>query len=198
MTLKTIGHLCYIKICASFNSHRWIQSWVTVQFGAKSAILVPYELEIWRMTSYNNRAPLLFHCKLSTSFRSMCEFKLELQFANPNIDAKICLTFVTLTFDLWPRSFAWTSPLSMVIAPQNFMIRLQEHYVKGITDRQTVGWTGGQTDGRTDRQTCSWSCLGSAKNILVREKQFTGPIRTFWWGAVYGIGGIYADGLTQT
>ena len=39
----------------------------------------PCNLEIWRMTSKNNRTPLLCHYKLSTSFRSHpCEFKLEL------------------------------------------------------------------------------------------------------------------------
>ena len=38
------------------------------------------------------------------------------------------VTSVTLTFDLWPWPFAWTSLWSLVITPQNFMmIRWWEH-----------------------------------------------------------------------
>ena len=55
------------------------------------------------------------------------------------------VTSVTLTFDLWPRSFAWTSLLPLVITPDNFMmIRWWEHSQKGVTD--------GRTDGQTDRR----------------------------------------------
>ena len=44
--------------------------------------------------------------------------------------------------DLWPWPFAWTSLLSLVITPENFMmIRWWEHGEKDVTD--------GQTDGRT-------------------------------------------------
>ena len=50
------------------------------------------------------------------------------------------VTSVTLTFDLWPWPFAWTSLLSLVINPENFMmIRWWEHSKKV--------W---RTDGRTD------------------------------------------------
>ena len=66
------------------------------------------------------------------------------------------LTSVTLTFDLWPWPLAWTSLLSMVITPENFMIRWQEHSKKV--------WqvdTGRQTDGRTERSVlwAAWSQL---------------------------------------
>ena len=48
-------------------------------------------------------------------------------------------TSVTLTFDLWPWPFAWTSLWSLVI---NFMMILWwEHCQKGVTDRQTDGQT---------------------------------------------------------
>ena len=54
--------LYYIKLCASFQIHRWIQIGVTVR---KRSIwvnignfCVPCDLVIWRMTSKNNRAPL--------------------------------------------------------------------------------------------------------------------------------------------
>ena len=52
-------------------------------------------------------------------------------------------TSVTLTVDLWPWPFAWTSLLSLVKTPENFMmIWWQEHCEKGVTNRQT----GRQTD----------------------------------------------------
>ena len=61
------------------------------------------------------------------------------------------VTSATLTFDLWPWPFAWTSLLSLVITPENFMmIRWWEHSQKGVTDRQTDRQTDGRTDGRTD------------------------------------------------
>ena len=56
-------------------------------------------------------------------FIIICEFKLELR----------VVTSVTLTFDLWP--FAWTSLLSLVITPENFMMIRWEHSQKGVTDR---------------------------------------------------------------
>ena len=72
----------------------------------------------------------------------MCEFKLELW---------------SLTFDLWPWPFAWTSRLSMVITPESVrLIRWQEHCQKGVTDGRTDGQTDRQTTDRqteTDRQT---------------------------------------------
>ena len=50
------------------------------------------------------------------------------------------VTFVTLTFDLWPWPFAWLLLWSLVITPENFMmIRWWEHSQKGVTDRQTDG-----------------------------------------------------------
>ena len=59
--------------------------------------------------------------------------------------------------DLWPWPFAWTSLLSLVITPENFMmLRWWEHSQKGVTDRQT--------DGRTDGKYHSLSCLVAAKN----------------------------------
>ena len=56
--------LYYIKLCASFQIHQWIDTEVTVR---KHSIRVN---EIWRMTLQNNRAPLLCHFKLCAAFRS--------------------------------------------------------------------------------------------------------------------------------
>ena len=72
------------------------------------------------------------------------------------------VTSVTLTFDLWPWPFAWTSLLTMVITPENFMmIRWWEHGEKGVTDRRTDGQTDRRTAGRTENTICraAWSQL---------------------------------------
>ena len=146
MTLKTnrAPLLYYFKLCASFPSYLWIQSGVTVR---KRPIWVnignfsPCDLEIGQMTLKNNRSTLL--CYFCTSFHS------HMWIQNGVTVRKLLnwvLTFVTLTFDLWPWPFAWTSLLSLLITPENFMmIRWQEHCEKGVTD--------GRTDWRTDRWT---------------------------------------------
>ena len=66
--------LCYFKLCATFRSHWWIQTGVTVRkrpiWVKFQQFLAPCNLEIWRMTLPNNRAPLLCYCKLCASFRN--------------------------------------------------------------------------------------------------------------------------------
>ena len=100
------------------------------------------------MTLKNNRAPLLCYFKLCASFRSHLCIQTGVRVRKR---LSWVLTSVTLTFDLWPWPFAWTSLFTMVITPENFMmIRWWEHGEKGVTD--------GQTDGRTDRQTENTIC----------------------------------------
>ena len=64
--------LCYFKLCASFHSHWRISnlsySPETPNLGQICRFLAPCELEIWRMTFKNNRAPLLSNIKLYVSF----------------------------------------------------------------------------------------------------------------------------------
>ena len=87
------------------------------------------------------------------------------------------LTSVTLTFDLWPWPFAWTSLLTMVITPQNFMmIWWWENGEKDVTD--------GQTDRPTDRLNQSYSCLVAAKNDrapLLCYFKLCAAFRSHWW-----------------
>ena len=74
MTLKhnRAPLLCYFKLSASLHSHLWIQNGVTVrrcQIWVKIGdFFVLCDLEIWRMTLKNNRAPLLYYFKLCASF----------------------------------------------------------------------------------------------------------------------------------
>ena len=168
--------LCCIKLYASFHSHRWIQTKVTVrkrsiqvkigdflsrvtlkfdgwpwktignifyvasslmhhfiaigefklnlqsgnaQFGSKSAIFCPVWLEIWRMTLKTNRAPLLSNIKLCASFHHHMWIQTGVTVRKR---LSWVMTSVTLTFDLWPWPFAWTSLLSLAITPENFVM----------------------------------------------------------------------------
>ena len=139
----------------------WSYSPETPNLGQIRRFLELSDLEIWRMTLKNNRAPLLccfglcawFHCHMWIQTGVRVQKRLSW-----------VLTSVTLTFDLWPWPFSWTSLLTMVITPENFMmIRWWEHGEKGVTDRQT--------DGQTDGLNQSYSCLVAAKNcIWVRSR----------------------------
>ena len=105
---------------------------------------MPSDLEIWRMTFKNNRAPLLCCFQLCAWFHCHMWIQTEVRVRKR---LSWVLTSVTLTFDLWPYPFAWTSLLTMVITPENvMMIRWWEHGEKGVTERRT--------DGRTDLQRC--------------------------------------------
>ena len=110
------------------------------------------------MTLKKNRAPLLSIIKLYASFHHHMWIQTGVTVRKR---LSWVLTSVTLTFDLWPWPFAWTSLLSLVITPENFMmIRWWEHGEKGVTD--------GQTDRRTDGLNQSYSCLVAAKNHIYK------------------------------
>ena len=115
------------------------------------------------MTFKSNRAPLLSIIKLCASFH--CHMWIQ---TGVTVRKRLSgvMTSVTLTFDLWPWPFAWTSLLSMVITSENFtMIRRQEHSEKDVTDRRTDGWTDGQTDWTIHR--AAWSQLKTTWYILI-------------------------------
>ena len=109
--------------------------------------LEPCDLDIWRMTLKNNRAPILSNIKLYASFHHHMSIQT---WVTVRKRLSWVVTSVTFTFDLWPCPSTWTLLRSLVITPENFMIiRWWEHSQKGVTD----GRTDGQTDRRTDRQT---------------------------------------------
>ena len=113
----------------------WSYSPETPNLGQIRRLLAPCDLEIWRMTLKNNRAPLLSNIKLYVSFHNH-------MWILTGVTVRKRLSWVvTLTFDIWPWPFAWTSLLSLVITPENFMmIRWWKHSQKGVTDRRT-DWT---------------------------------------------------------
>ena len=100
--------LYYVKLCASFQIHRWIQTGVTVR---KRLIrvrigdfFVPCDLQIWWMTLTNNRAPVLWYSRFVHHLKAISELKLELQSWSAQFGPKsaIFLSRVTLKFDEWP------------------------------------------------------------------------------------------------
>ena len=184
---KTIGHLFYAT--SSFVHHfvaigefkLELQSG-NAQSGSNLTIFEPCDLEIWRMTLKNNRAPLLNIIKLYASFHHHMSIQTRVTVWKR---LSWVLTSVTLTFDLWPWPFAWTSLLSLVITPENFMmIWWWEHGEKGVTDGRTDGRTDGQTDRQTDRLNQSYSCLVAAKNNrapLLFYFKLCASFRSHWW-----------------
>ena len=146
MTLKInrAPLLCCFKLCASFHSHQWIQTRVAVR---KRPIWVKIDdflaLVPWNLTDdlENNRAPLLSSLKLCASFHDHIWIQTGVAVRKCAIWVKIDGVFfsrVTLKFDLWPWSFAWTSLLPLVITLENFiMIRGWEHGQKGRMDGRT-------------------------------------------------------------
>ena len=127
---KIIGHLFYAT--SSFVHHfvaigefiLELQSG-NAKIGSISTIFKPCDLEIWLMTLKNNRVPLLSNITLCASFNHHMWIQTGVTVRKR---LSWVLTSVTLTFDLWPWHFAWTSLLSSVITPENFMmIRWWEH-----------------------------------------------------------------------
>ena len=99
--------LHYIKLCASFQSYRWIQTGDTVR---KRSIwvkighfFVPCDLEIWWMTFKKNRAPLVCCLKLCASFHSHQWIQTGVTVRKRLIRVKFdnFLSCVTLKFDGW-------------------------------------------------------------------------------------------------
>ena len=104
-----------------------------VQFGSKLVIFVPCDFEIDRVTLKNNRTPPLCHTKQCASFH--CHIWIQI---GVTIRKQLNWT-LTCDLDIWPWPFAWTSFLSMVIAPGTFvMIRWQKLCV---TDVGQTNWT---------------------------------------------------------
>ena len=100
---KTIGHLFYTT--SSFVHHfipsvkpKWSYSLETPNLGQNRRFFVPCDLDIWRMTLKNNRAPPLCYFKLCASFLSHLSIQNEVTVRKRQIWVKIgdCLSRVTL------------------------------------------------------------------------------------------------------
>ena len=96
--------LYYIKLCASFQNHWWIQTGVTawkrsIRVKKKSMIF-----RLWWMTLKNSRAPPLCYFKLGASFHSRDFFYIWVTARKRPICVKVgdFLSHLTLKFDTWP------------------------------------------------------------------------------------------------
>ena len=135
------------------------------------------------MTLRNNRAPLLSNIKLYAYFHRNMWIQTGVT-VRKRLNG--VMTSVTLTFDLWPWPFAWTSLLSLVITLENFMmIWWWEHSQKGVTDRRT--------DRQTDGKYHSLSCLVAAKNCFNKKTYLWLSIVIDSWWMVSSISIVYSE-----
>ena len=105
----------------------------TPNLGQIRQFLEPCDLEIWCMTSKNNRAPLLCYFKLYVSFRSHLWIQAGVTVRKRPIWVKIDDFFsrVTLQFDAWPWKtighlfYATSSFVHHFVAIGEFKLELQ-------------------------------------------------------------------------
>ena len=120
MTLKNnrAALLCYFKLCASFRSHWWIQTGVTVR---KRPIWVKFDdfsaVWPWNLTAdlENQRAPLLSNIKLYVSFHH--HMWIQNWSCSPetvNLGCDLC------DLDLWPLTLTFCMVLTLVIGDNSW------------------------------------------------------------------------------
>ena len=137
MTLKNnrTPLLYYIKLCASFQSHQSIQTWITAQKHSirvkngkfLSRVTLKYERWPWKTIGHYTMSSFVHHLK------AIGEFKLEIQYRNTQFGSKsvIFLSRVTLKFDRWPWKtighlfYATSSFMHHLIAISEFKLELQ-------------------------------------------------------------------------
>ena len=98
-------------------------------------LIVPCDLEIWRMTLKNNRAPLLYCFKLCASFHSHQWIQTKVTVRKRSIRVKICdlLSRVTLKIDGWP----WKTIGHLFYVASSFM-----HHFKAIGEFKLKSQSG--------------------------------------------------------
>ena len=106
---KTIGHVSMLLQALCIISYplvnsNWSYSPETTNLGQIRRFLEPCDLEIWRMTLQNKRAPLLCYFKLCPSFRSHWWIQPGVTVRKRPIWVKIDDFFSRVTFKLggWP------------------------------------------------------------------------------------------------
>ena len=107
---KTISHLlCYFKLCASFHSHWWIQTRVTVWKCSIRVKIGDFPVPPWKLTDDLEKQKGYFYAASNFvmcmhHFIAISEFKLELQSGNAQFESnrRFFFTCVTLKFGGWP------------------------------------------------------------------------------------------------
>ena len=106
---------------------------ILLKFDPNHQFFSPCDLEIWWMTSKNNRAPLLYHIKLCAPFQIHQSIQTEVTVRKCTIQIKICnfMSHVTLKFDGRPWKtighlfYATSSFVHHFIAIGEFKLELQ-------------------------------------------------------------------------
>ena len=165
------------------------------QFRSKRIFFVPCDLEIWRMTLKNNRAPLLCCFKLCASFHSHHWIYTGVTVRKRSIRGqnRRFLSRVTLSFDRWP----WKTIGHLFYDASNFV-----HHFMDISEfklelqsgnaqfgsKPVISWwydegnivikvwrTDRQTDGQTD-----WTIHRAAWSQLKRLGWLLAKIKKEW------------------
>ena len=148
--------LYHIKLCASFRSHQWIQTWVTIRkrsirVGQNRWFFVPCDLEIWRMTLENNRAHLLCCFKLCVSIHSHRWFQTGVTVRTRPNWVKIDYFIVLCDIDIWQMTLKNNrAPLNSGQNRRFFVPCDLEIWRRTLKNNGHLFYITSQTDGQTD------------------------------------------------
>ena len=155
--------------------------------------LEPCDLEIWRMTLKNNRAPLLCYFKLYASFRSHRRIQAGVTVRKRPVWVLIddSLSRVTLQFDLWPWKtighlfYATSSFVHYFLAIGDFKLELQSgnaQFGSNSTIFRAV-WPWNLTDDLEQGKSEGFDSCDRPSNLkLDSNRQFFCPCdREIWW-----------------
>ena len=145
MTLKNnrAPVLCYFKLCASFRSHWWFQTWVTVR---KRPIWVKFDDFYSRVTLKFDRWPWktighLFNAISSFvhHFVAIGELKLELQSGNALSGSNLAIFRA-----VWPWNWRMTLKNNRAPLLSNIKLYVSFHHhmwiQTGVTVRKRLSW----------------------------------------------------------
>ena len=107
---KTIGHLFHATLCflhhfIAIGKFNWSDSPETSNLGQNQQIFKPCDLEIWRMTFKNNRAPLLCYFKLCAAFRSHWWIQTGVTVRKRPLWVKFDVFFYPYDLEIWQMTF---------------------------------------------------------------------------------------------
>ena len=138
----------------------WSYSPETPNLGKIWRFLEPCDLEIWRMTLKNNRAPLLCCFQLCVWFH--CHMWIQTGVKSPET-TKLVVDLCDL--DLWPLTLTFCMDITSDNGNNSW--KFHDDTMMGTWWKRCDGQTDGRTDRRTDGQTDglnqSYSCLVAAK-----------------------------------
>ena len=134
----------------------------TPNLGQIRRFLEPGDLEIWRMTLKNNRAPLLCYFKLYASFRSHRLIQAGITVRKRPIWVKMDDFFsrVTLQFDVWP----WKTIGHLFYATSSFV-----HHFVAIGDFKPELQSGNTQFGSNAtifRAVCPWNLTDDLEKTI--------------------------------